>query len=220
MKRALLIVLALLSGVASGGETGHFEGRVVVEWLDDDPFVPMMRLVEDFSFVEVAGRTWRVPRGALLDERAMPPLFRDLVGSPLEGGFRKSALVYGYATQTMHEPWQDAQRMFFDAALAEGVDAPDAKAMYLVLHAQGSRWEVAGSRCYGTCHGRTRPLVWRPVVDEAKLRDLLLWVRAGNPGLGEIEDRARPVILERGPHIFPRAPCFDDSGGRHVRVHC
>lgn len=219
-KLPVLLLSAALSFGAAGDEPAHFEGRVLVEWLDDDPFVPALRLVDDFTFQQASGKLWTVPRGEVLDGKSLPPLFRDLVGPPFEGAFRKAAIVYDFATHTMHEPWRDAQRMFLEAALAEGVDPPDARAMYLVLHAQGSRWEVAGSRCYGTCHSRREPLVWRPVVDEAGLGELLRWVRTAEPAVDEIEARAKRVILDRGPHIFPRKPCFDASGPAAMRVEC
>lgn len=209
-----------LASVANGGEPGQFDGKVVVEWLDDNPFVFSMRLVRDFSFTQAKGKVWTVPAGQMLDGRGIPPLFLERFGQPFDGGFRKSAVVYDHATRVMTETWRDAQRMFLEASVAEGVPASEAKAMYLVLIAQGSRWEVAGSRCYGSCHGKTVPLEWRPLIDETRLGELLNLVRATDPPAEDLERMAQPAILDRGPHVFPPNPCAVFSGSTLVKWKC
>jgi hypothetical protein len=220
---ACLVSTLAIAGTAvtgtHGAERGGFEGRVVVEWLDD-PFVPSMRTVEDFGFRQKTGKVWKVARGQVFDARGLPPLFGDLVGPPYAGGFRKASMVYESATQTMTEKWDEAQRMFFEAAVAEGVAPLDAKAMYLVLVLQGSRWELPGSRCFGSCHGLSSPLEWRPVIDEAKAGELVKWVRAADPKLEEIDLRAPSAIRARGPHIFTQPPCDMFSGSTQVRKRC
>jgi hypothetical protein len=225
MNKLLMIVSVLafstgaLAAEAEGIDHGSFKGRVVVEWLDD-PFVPTMRLVEPFAYQQAKGRTWEVPGGHVLKGRGMPPLFRDLIGQPFYGGFRKASIVYDHATQEMKQPWDEAQLMFLEASMAEGVNEPEAKAMYMLLRAQGSRWEVPGSRCYGSCHGKTEPLLWRPVVDEAVVSELLGWVRRDNPSLLQIEQLAETAVLERGPHVFPLQPCLIFSGSTLIGRKC
>ena len=143
-KLLMLVVTAALSVGGFAAENGEFQGRVMVEWLDD-PFVPTMRLVEPFAYRQPEGKVWAVPRGHIVEGRGMPPLFRDLIGQPFNGGFRKSSIVYDYATQKMTEPWDDAQHMFLDASVAEGVTRAEAKAMYLLLRAQARN---TCSRCH------------------------------------------------------------------------
>ena len=176
---ALVITGAPVTG-ANGVGQGGFEGRVVVERIDEG-FVPSMRAVEDFGFRQAKGKFWKVTHGEVFDGKGMPPLLCDLVGPPFEGSFRNSAMVYESATQKRTEKWDEAQRMFFEAAVAEGVALQDAKVMYLLLAIQGSRWEVPGSRCFGSCHGVSGPLEWRPVIDEARAGELVKWVRAADP---------------------------------------
>ena len=225
MQRLILAIAAaaLSTGILAGESVdpglGSFDGRVVVEWLDD-PFVPTMRLVEPFEYRQSQGKAWKVPEGYVIKGRGMPPLFRDLVGQPFNGGYRKAAIVYDHATEAMKDPWDDAQRMFMEASIVEGVTRPEAKAMYMLLRAQGSRWEVPGSRCYGSCHGETEPLLWRPVVDEDVVADLLGWVRRNDPSLVNIEQRAETAVLDRGPHIFPVERCLIFSGSTLVGRSC
>ena len=225
MNKLLIVVsmIAFSAGVlaADSGEfdVGSFQGTVIVEWLDD-PFVPTMRLVEPFEFDQAQGKVWKVPQGHIVKGRGMPPLFRNLIGQPFYGGSRKAAIIYDHATQEMKKPWDQAQLMFFEASMAEGVTQSEAKAMYMLLRAQGSRWEIPGSRCYGSCHGKTEPLLWRPVVDEAVVSDLLGWVRRDNPSLVEIEQLAETAVLDRGPHVFPLQPCLVFSGSTLVGRVC
>ena len=220
MKKLLvLLATAVMLSTARGGEPGSFEGKVVVEWMDD-PFVTAMRLVEEFRFRQAKGKVWTVPRGQVLDGKGIPPLFRDLIGQPFDGGFRKAAVIYDFAAHRMTEPWEDAMRMFYEASVAEGVPPADAKAMYLVLATQGSRWEVPGSKCFGSCHGASGTLEWRPVVDERKVGELLAWVRAADPELRDIDMRAQSAIRAVGPHIFTQSACQEFSGSTRIRKSC
>ena len=215
---ALAITGASVTG-ATGAEQSGFEGKVVVERLDEG-FVPSMRVVEDFGFRQAKGKVWKVRRGEVFDGKGMPPLLGDLLGSPFEGSFRNAAMVYESATQRRTENWDEAQRMFFEAAVAEGVAQRDAKVMYLLLAIQGSRWEVPGSRCFGSCHGVSGPLEWRPVINEARTAELVNWVRTADPTIEEIDGRAQSAIRAKGPHIFTQPPCDMFSGSTLVRKSC
>lgn len=225
MKKQLVCVVSALAVTgmpvtgAHGAEHGVFEGRVVVEQIDE-AFVPSIRAVEDFAFRQAKGKLWKVSRGEAFDGKGWPPLLCDLVGSPYEGSFRNSALVYESATQRRTERWDEAQRMFFEASVTEGVAPQDAKVMYLLLAIQGSRWEVPGSRCFGSCHGVSGPLEWRPVVNETRTGELVNWVRGADPDLAEIDRRAQSAIRAKGPHIFTQPPCDMFSGSTRVRQRC
>ena len=78
MQRLILAIAAaaLSTGILAGESVdpgvGSFDGRVVVEWLDD-PFVPTMRLVEPFEYRQSQGKAWKVPEGYVIKGRGMPP---------------------------------------------------------------------------------------------------------------------------------------------------
>ena len=220
---ACLIAALAITGSPVGGthgaEQGEFEGRVAVDTVDEG-FVPSIRALEDFGFRQSTGKFWKVARGEVFDGKGMPPLLCDLAGPPYAGSFRKSSMVYESATQRRTEKWDEAQRMFFEAALVEGVAPHDAKVMYLLLAIQGSRWEVPGSRCFGSCHGVSGPLEWRPVINEARTAELMSWVRAADPKLEEIDRRAQSAIRAYGPHIFTQPACDRFSGSTLVRKSC
>jgi len=198
-----LITLACACGAAIADDVARFEGRIVLEWLDEIPFVAAMRMVEPFAFTQQDGTVWVVPAGGVVDGRAIPPLFVSVMGLPFDGGFRKTAVVYDYAAKDQKQSWQDAQRMFFEGSITEGILPIEAKVMYTLLNATGSRWEVrdAGT-CFSQCHTGNSELVWRPVFDDEPVIALVSWVRQDDPSLEEIEQRVSGVILHPGPHTF------------------
>ena len=183
--------------------SGTFEGSAIVKLLDGDPFITRFQLTEELLFRQASGEVWVTPSNAILDGRSMPTLFVQLIGNPLESSFRKSAISYDYAVKSKYHPWRDAQRMFYDGVVTEGVARGDAKVMYLLLSASGSRWASHGpNSCFTRCHTGHKELEWRPRVDDEKLLSLVSWVRADDPSLDDIDQRANEVIIEKGPHIF------------------
>ena len=202
------MVMATLTISVSVAETdemvgGTFEGSAVVKPLAGDPFVTRFQLTEELLFRQAGGEVWVTPSNAVLDGRSMPTLFVQLIGNPLESEFRKSAISYDYAVKSKYHPWRDTQRMFYDGVMTEGVARGEAKVMYLLLSASGSRWALHGpNSCFTRCHTGNKELEWRPRVDDEKLVLLVNWVRADDPSLDAIDQRANEVIIEKGPHIF------------------
>lgn len=201
---ALFFVLHCGAHAAGEIETqgNRFYGRVIVEWVDD-PFVPLLRVMEDFVFLQSDGKVWKTPAGAIVAGRSIPPLFVQLKGHPFESGFRKTAITYDYAVTARKHSWRDADRMFYQGAVAEGVLPVEAKVMYLLLYATGPRWAVSGTRdCHGRCHRRDEDLAWSPQVDHEKVLSLVSWIHAEDPSLDTIEQKADRVIVQAGPHVI------------------
>jgi hypothetical protein len=172
----------------------------------DDPFFFTIRLKEELLFRQTGGETWVVPANAIVDGRSMPKLFFSLIGHPFTSGFLKTAIIYDYAVKAKVRRWTDAQRMFVEGVVVEGVPTIEAKAMYMLLHATGSRWAVRWmSGCYGRCHAADSELEWRPRVDDEQVIALVRWVRQEDPSLEAIERRVGEAIIEAGPHIFGSA---------------
>lgn len=210
MKRILALALLVMWSAcvvaddASRIAGASFEGKVVVEWLDD-PYVLKLRLVNDFAFHDATG-IWVVPAGAVVDGRSLPTLFVKLVGRPFESNFRKTALVYDYAVKSQERSWEESQRMFYDGLLAEGVIPAEAKVMYMLLNATGPRWEIRGSYdCYGRCHhSRDADLRWSPKVHDEDVIALMSWVRSEDPSLEQIDQRVKQTVIEVSPHMIGR----------------
>ncbi|UCD67620.1 MAG: DUF1353 domain-containing protein [Betaproteobacteria bacterium] len=203
----LLWIVALCSGALFAAQEARFDGRIILEWIDDNEFVASMRLVESFSFTQADGKIWPVPAGSVVDGRSMSPLFVRLLGHPFEGGFRQTAVVYDHAAKQQSKPWHEAQKMFLEGSIIEGILPIEAKVMYLLLNATGPRWVVRGeSSCFNQCHHTgDAELVWRPLVDDEPVVGLISWVRDEDPTIHDIQQRVGDVILHPGPHIFGHA---------------
>jgi hypothetical protein len=200
-KLLLLLAATILCRAAVAADPGHFAGKVVVEWLDD-PFIPSMRLQEDFSFQDARGKKWLAPKDAVLDGRSLPPVFRDAFGPAFLGQYRKTSVLYDHYCRAMSESWRDVQRMFYGASLAEGVDEPEAKLMYMTLYAGGARWEMKTSSCFSHCHAAAPSLAWKPDIRDLDLTPLVAWIRQASPDLDAIDARLDSVIRRPGPHVF------------------
>jgi len=202
MKRGLFVLAGIFVGAAAlSAAQGRFVGKVVVEWLDD-PFVAKLRLREDFGFEDPAGKLWLAPQGQVLDGASIPPVFRDMIGMPFVGDYRRASIVYDYYCQVMSEPWRDVHRMFYYASLTEGAGEANAKVMYAALYAAGLRWEMAGSRCFRSCHVAAPSLTWKPQVENEDVRPVVEWVKQANPSLEEIDSRLDATLKKPGPHVF------------------
>ena len=166
---ALVIVSDDADGAGAIGK-GRFEGRAELERLDDDPFVARFRLIGELRFDQAGGEIWLTPRNSILDSQSMPPMFIQLIGHPFEREFRKTAVTYDFAVKSKYHPWKKAQRMFYEGTLIEGVEPIEAKVMYMLLSASGSRWAPHGpDSCFSRCHTGNKELEWRPRVNEEKL---------------------------------------------------
>jgi len=203
MNRIAITVVALcLCTVVLSADYARFTGRVMVEWLDDEPFVHRLKLLEDFGFQEPTGRLWLARKDAVLDGGSIPLVFRDTIGLPFSGDYRKASVVYDYYCHVMTQPWRDVHRMFYQASLAEGVGAVDAKVMYMTLYAGGLRWELPGSSCFRSCHTAATSLSWMPGQEGTDLKPVEIWVRQTDPSLDEIDRHVDAVLKKPGPHVF------------------
>lgn len=179
---------------------GRFEGPLAVEAVDDIRYLNRLRLLEDFSFIDAAGTRWTLARGAVGDDRVVPRALRPLAGLPAEEAYPRAAVVYNVLAWRRDQPWRRAVRLLHGAARAEGVDETQARLLYVAAYAGGWRWEVAGSRCYGTCH--LGALAWQPDPTAADLAPVADWVRTSQPGLDAIDARLDALLSRRGPHTL------------------
>ena len=176
---------------------GQFQGSVVVEWISGDGPDRDMRLREPFTYVDSAGKVWRVPAGAVVNGASIPRVLWNTVGPPFVGDYRRASVVHDYFCDDRTEPWQAVHRMFYEGCLTGGVSETRAKLMYAAVYAAGPRWSDPGGRSLRRPGGADdsgleqlgadKP-VQRALHDE-KLRELGAWIESANPSLEEIEER-------------------------------
>lgn len=198
---ALLLLAAWLS-VPAHSAGPQFEGKVVVEVLDDVELDHKLRLLEDFSFRDEHGKLWLVPAGAAIDGTSLPHTLRALPGLPPETEFRKASVVHDYYTRTRQDTWRDVRHMLYSASLYEGLSPAEAKLLYAAVYAGSWRWEPRTSSCYRSCHAAATMLAWQPDVTQNELQPVVDWLHQTDPSLQEIEQRVDAVTPRPGPHLF------------------
>lgn len=137
-KEILSIMLVVLAATANAGK---FEGRIVVQWLEDEGSDRRMKVLEPFAFVDDNGKKWSVPKGIIVDGASIPAVFWSMVGPPFVGDYRYASVVHDYYCMTRQETWRATHKMFYEASLFGGVSLIKAKVMYAAVYAGGPRWK-------------------------------------------------------------------------------
>ena len=187
---------------AHAAELPKFEGRLVLEVLDDIELDHKLRVLEDFSFRDEHGRVWLAPAGAVIDGTSLPRTLRSIAELPPEAEFRKASVVHDYYSRARQESWREVRRMLYGASLHEGLGPAEAKLVYAAAYAGGWRWEPRTSSCYRSCHAAASMLVWQPDLNQAEFQPVVDWLRGADPSLEEIEQRVDAITPRPGPHLF------------------
>ena len=133
----LLLSSSMPVASAFAADLGHYDGKVVTEWLHDGR---KMVLVEPFVYVDGAGLKWEAPTGSKIDGASIPPAAWSLIGGPYEGKYREASVIHDVACQRKDRPWENVHLAFYEAMLASGVDPILAKIMYGAVYQGGPRW--------------------------------------------------------------------------------
>lgn len=123
-----------------GEETpwGVFSTSAKVELLDDGR---LLKLLEDFEYVDPRGRVWKAPRGLVIDGASIPQACWSIVGGPLEGRYRNASIVHDQECEQMMHAWEDVHFMFYEACRCGGVPERQAKVLYFAVYHFGPRWK-------------------------------------------------------------------------------
>lgn len=182
----LLALLLVISGAVCAAEPyGRFEGAIKTEWLAEGPSPRLMRLLEDFAFVEPDGKRWIARAGAVVDGASIPRPFWPVIGGPFDGHYRSASVVHDYYCVERSEPWEEVHRMFYNAMRAAGVAEATAKVMFYAVWNFGPRWEQVKMR---DGSGETvRTVSWTPPDDPERREAEVAWILSANPSLEEIQ---------------------------------
>ena len=114
-----------------------FPTRPKTEWLEDGR---CMQLLEAFSFIDSAQKTWKTLDHSVVDGASIPPVFWSIVGGPYEGRYRNASVVHDVECDLRRERWQDVHRMFHEACIAGGVRRLKALLLYAAVYLFGPKW--------------------------------------------------------------------------------
>lgn len=197
MRVLLLIVLFMLPPFVYAN--GAYEGRVIVEWIQEDGPDRTMKLVESIKFTDPDGVEWVAPEGWEIDGASIPKIFWNLVGPPFVGDYRRASVLHDYFCDVKTRPWRDVHRLFYHASIAGGVSESKAKVMYAAVFAGGPRWKKIktttkpGVRPQGVIE---QTISAAPIVEEDKFDELVKWVNKEDPNLIEIETRVKTIVTD------------------------
>lgn len=119
--------------------TGRYEGRAVVELLDEGRVVS---LVEAFAYVDHLNQRWDVPSGAKVDGASIPRALWTIIGGPFEGKYRNASIVHDWFCDRRTRPWERVHEIFYEAMLTSGVSSVQARILYTGVRFGGPRWSL------------------------------------------------------------------------------
>ncbi|HEV2096911.1 MAG TPA: DUF1353 domain-containing protein [Chthoniobacterales bacterium] len=201
MRLWLLLSLFCLAGCAGGTHApwtqearqshrwGYYSGPIDTRWTADGR---TMILLSELRYTDPNGIVWVAPAGARVDGASIPRAFWSFMGGPFEGRYRAASVLHDVSYDARSRPWQECDRMFYNAMRCSGVSATEAKTMYYALYRFGRHWKFHAQMAEPLVSPeREEPNVNRKTTVEPSDVDVIQrWIRENDPSLGQIESRA------------------------------
>jgi hypothetical protein len=171
---------------------GYYSGPVDARWDSDGRG---MTLLNELRYIDPKGVVWIAPAGSKVDGASIPRSLWSFMGGPFEGKYRNASVLHDVAYGNKSGPWQDADRMFYNAMRCSGVGSIEAKTMYYSLYRFGRHWKFSIKRAKAVKPNSAPP----PESEEApratavspqEVDAIQQWVRTNDPSLNQIEARA------------------------------
>jgi hypothetical protein len=205
---ALISVVAFLTACASnkkagrlsgaeqpasdGAKWGYYTGDPVTRWNRDGL---TMTLLSELRYTDPHGIVWVAPAGSTVNGASIPRSLWSLMGGPFEGKYRDASVLHDVAYEQHKRPWQDCDRMFYNAMRCSGVSAVEAKTMFYALYRFGHHWKFPIKRAKpvkfeGAMVARGVEIPRAIPVNENDVNEARDWIRRAQPSLQQIEQRA------------------------------
>jgi hypothetical protein len=189
-----------MSGAIQKHKWGYYSGYPETRWDSDGR---SMTLLNELRYTDPDGVVWIAPAGSKVDGASIPRTLWTFMGGPFEGKYRNASVLHDVAYEQKKRPWEDCDRMFYNAMRCSGVSAVEAKTMYYALHRFGHHWRFPIKRAKRVkpselaAQSEQMPEEQYPKAAPADANDIQGvrdWIRGNDPSLEEIEHRA-----ETGP---------------------
>jgi hypothetical protein len=161
---------------------GYYSGPVETRW--DNDGVTMV-LLSELRYTDPYGDVWVAPAGSKVDGASIPRAFWSVMGGPFEGKYRNASVLHDVAYDDQSRPWEEVDRMFYNAMRCSGVGAVKAKTMYYALLRHGRHWKHRQALPAGETPSRPT------AVSPSELGEIQQWVEKNDPALEQIEARAK-----------------------------
>jgi hypothetical protein len=156
---------------------GYFSGPIDVRWEADGR---TMTLLNELRYTDPKGVVWVAPAGSNVDGASIPRALWSIFGGPFEGKYRNASVLHDVAYDQKNRPWQQVDRMFYDAMRCSGVGIVEAKTFYFALYRHGRHWKFKKKK------EETRPTAINPSEVDA----IQQWIKTSEPSLDEIDAKA------------------------------
>ncbi len=203
--RSLILLSAVLLMACGSGKSpgsiaravqpnlwGYYTGEPETRW---NPDGRSMTLLSELRYTDPHGIAWVAPAGSTVDGASIPRSLWSVMGGPFEGKYRNASVLHDAAYDQHNRPWQDCDRMFYNAMRCSGVGAVEAKTMFYALYRFGHHWKFSIKRAKAVKFGgkmvaRAEEIPRAIPVNENEVNDARDWIRRAEPNLEEIEQRA------------------------------
>jgi len=186
-----------LSGAANqtvpgGTKWGFYSGEPVTKW---NPDGRTMTLLSELRYTDPQGEVWVAPAASVVDGASIPRYLWSIMGGPFEGQYRNASVLHDVAYEKHNRPWQDCDRMFYNAMRCSGVNAVEAKTMYYTLYKFGHHWKFPIKRgkpvkYEGQMVARAEEIRRAIPVNPTQINEAREWINNTDPTLEQIEQRA------------------------------
>jgi hypothetical protein len=172
---------------------GYYSGLPETRW---NPDGRSMTLLNELRYTDPQGFVWIAPAGSVVDGASMPQSLWSFMGGPFEGRYRNASVLHDVAYDQHNRPWQDCDRMFYNAMRCSGVGPVEAKTMYYALYRFGWHWKFSIKRAKPVKIGRKLVARAEPAsaptapVARNEIEVTRDWIRNVHPSLQQIEQRA------------------------------
>jgi hypothetical protein len=163
---------------------GHYSGYVEARWENDGR---NMTLLSELRYTDPDGVVWIAPAGSVVDGASIPRSLWSLIGGPFEGKYRNASVLHDVSYDQHTRPWQECDRMFYNAMRCSGAGAVEAGTMYYALRKFGRHWKApkaAPVKVGEEIVARAEP------VNQSDINATRDWIRNSGPSLQQIEQRA------------------------------
>ena len=171
---------------------GYYSGQPVTKWNSDGR---TMTLLSELRYTDPHGVVWIAPAGSEVDGASIPRTLWPLIGGPFEGKYRNASVLHDVAYDRKDRPWDEVDRMFYNAMRCSGVGAVEAGTMYYSLLKFGHHWKVEVRKAKKVkprdLAREQEPEVARALpVNESEIQETRDWIRSAEPSPDQIEERA------------------------------
>jgi len=179
------------TGAAQSNPWGYYSGEPETRWNADGR---TMTLLSELRYTDPHGLIWVAPAGSIVDGVSIPRSLWSVMGGPFEGKYRNASVLHDVAYEQRNRPWQDCDRMFYNAMRCSGVGAVEAKTMFYALYRFGHHWKFSIKRAKpvkfgGKMVARAEEIPRAIPLNENEVNDARDWIRRAQPSLEQIEQR-------------------------------